>query len=69
MGFALKMKNRLDLLEMTQGHEVAEDEDVPRVSDSVDTRAGELGSLGAAELIHLSTTQQWIQKARSCLTI
>ena len=69
MAFTLKMKNRLDMLEMTQGYEVAEDDDAPRVPDTVDTRAGDLGSLGAAALIHLSTTQQWIQRARSCLTI
>lgn len=66
-GLTLQMKNRLDMLEMAQGYEVAEDES--KTLDPQDTRAGELGSAGAAELNHLSATQQWIMEARACLTI
>ena len=66
-GLTLQMKNRLDMLEMAQGYEVAEDES--KTLDTQDTRAGELGSAGAAELNHLSATQQWIMEARACLTI
>lgn len=62
---ALKLSGRLELLEMTQGHEV--DEASPESSSPMDTRAGDLGAAGAEMLAHLSATQQWIMEAKACL--
>lgn len=66
-GLTLKLASRLDVLEMTQGHEA--DEGATDSADPRDTRAGDLGAAGAAELNHLNATQQWIMEARTCLKI
>lgn len=60
-----KLSSRLELLEMTQGHEV--DEGSPGSSNPMDTRAGDLGATSAEMLAHLSATQQWIMEAKACL--
>lgn len=62
---ALKLSSRLEMLEMTQGHEV--DEGSPESSNPMDTLAGDLVAAGAEMLAQLSATQQWIMEAKACL--
>lgn len=61
-----KLSNRMEMLEMTQGHE--SDEASTNDVGPWDTRAGELGAASSAELNHLSATQQWILEVKACLT-